>query len=159
MKIRRATINDVDAVRTLFYETITEINAKDYSPEQIVVWAGGYNNTENWKNKIIEQNFFVAENKNEILGFGSITTKGCLDLLYVHKNHQREGIASALLKRIGLLAANLEISEILADVSITAKPFFLKKGFKVREEYIKQHKGVDFKNTIMYKEIKNFTNA
>ena len=37
----------------------------------------------------------VTVEQGEIVGFGDIDKSGYLDRLYVHKDHQREGIATA----------------------------------------------------------------
>ncbi len=40
------------------------VNAKDYTSEQIEVWATGADNIQRWKNAIIEQYFIAAEIQN-----------------------------------------------------------------------------------------------
>ena len=47
------------------------------------------------------------------------------------------------------------ITKIFAEVSITAKPFFLKRGFQVTKNQIVTIRGVELSNFAMEKHIKN----
>lgn len=150
-EIRTATIEDIDQIRLLFFETINHVNIKDYDSSQVEVWSAGYNDISVWRKKLAEQYFVVATMNADIVGFASITTNGCLDYMYVHKNHQQEGIATKLLDAIEKYVVEAGLIEIWSDVSITAKPFFLSKGFKISKTYMKEVRGVCFQNTIMTK--------
>lgn len=151
MEIRKATQKDVDDIRQLFYNTINTVNTKDYSAAQIKVWSAGYENTVNWIRKISEQYFVVADSGKPIIGFGSITTGGYIDFLFVHKDHQGKGIAKAILGVLEKRALDLRLKQIWADVSITAKPFFISQGFIVTGIHDKEIRGIIFKNTVMNK--------
>lgn len=154
MTIRKATIADNQAITQLFYETITSINVKDYDAQQIETWASSAENKFFWKQQIEKQYFIIAENDEYLLGFTSLTVDGYLDLMYVHKNHQKQGIASALLENILTEANRLNLIKIWTDASITARPFFLNKGFVIEKIYPKISKGVAFENAIMVRKIK-----
>lgn len=149
--IRPANTNDVEAITTLFRDTIETVNAKDYQPQQIKIWASGADDKQRWFQMIEEQFFYVAEINLQITGFASVTKDGYIDVLYVHKDFQGKGIASHLLKKLEQKALELELPKIYTDSSITAKPFFLSKGFAIEKEYIKLYRKVEFRNTIMNK--------
>lgn len=149
--IRLANAGDAEVITKLFRTTIETVNAKDYSPPQINAWASGADDKQRWLKLIDEQFFFVAEFNTQITGFASVTHDGYIDVLYVHKDFQGKGIASQLLKTLEQKAFELELRKIYTDSSITAKPFFLSKGFVIEKEYTKIHGGVEFKNTMMYK--------
>lgn len=51
--------------------------------------------------------------------------------MFIHKDHQGEGIASALLQQIEAYACEQGIRQIFSEVSITARPFFEHKGYVV----------------------------
>ena len=144
-------MDDADQISKLFYDTITHVNKADYTPAQIEAWRTGSQNTEAWRNKIKEQYFFVAELESEIVGFSSITPEGYLDYMFVHKDHQREGIGTQLLQALEQIAADLNISEIWAKVSITARPFFKSKGFVISKTYTTEIRGVEFDEIEMRK--------
>jgi putative acetyltransferase len=153
LEIRRANTDDTAQICRLFYDTVTNVNNKDYTPGQIEIWAAKYKDTERWKAKINEQNFFVAELDGKITGFGSITDKGYLDYMYVHKDHQGQGIATELLKVIEQTADELQLKEIWAEVSITARPFFKSKGFGITKLFTTNVNGIEFEDSIMKKNL------
>ena len=153
MTIRPANIDDLDSIRQLFYETITTINAKDYNQKQILVWSAGYDNVDNWKKKITAQHFFVAMIEKDIAGFCSLTSDGYLDFMYIHKDFQSNGIASKLLSHLEHIAIGLNLQEIRTDASLTARPFFAKRGFVISAIQKKFIDNVEFENTVMVKNL------
>lgn len=151
MQIRKATVADHSEIRQLFYDTINSVNAKDYTPGQVMVWSAAYTDTEKWMGKIASQHFFVAEQNNKIIGFASIEHHGYLDYMYVHKDFQEQGIATALLNELEKIAADLKLKEVWAHVSLTARPFFKSKGFELTKVYTTQVGDVEFEDSIMTK--------
>ena len=149
--IRPARLSDIDQICQLYYETVRNVNFKDYSPEQIEVWSNGGLNADNWKRKIDEQYFIVAEIDGELTGFSSIAKDGYLDFMYVSKNCQRCGVATALLNEIERNAFEQKNVQIYSHVSKTAKGFFEKMGYKHKEDLRDMYKGVLFINALMVK--------
>ena len=81
-----------------------------------------------------------------VIGFADMDRSGYLDRLYVHKDHQRQGVASALCDR---LEKEIEADRYLTHASITARPFFEKRGYKtVREQQVERN-GVLLTNYVM----------
>lgn len=154
ISIREATTNDLDSIVQLFKETVETINAKDYSPEQVKVWSNGASKKDRWAKKINEQHFLVATIEIELAGFGSITSKGYLDFLYISNKHQRKGIAQQLCNALELFATRNNIETITSDVSITAKPFFEKHGFETVTKQLVVIDGVSLVNYKMQKSLK-----
>ena len=147
MFIRTATANDIDELKALYYNTITTVNTKDYNTEQIKAWSSTAGRTERLIKKINEQHFYIVETTDKIItGFASLSTLGYLDMMYVHKDFQGKGIAKLLLEKILETAEILNLSIIESDVSITAKPFFEKQGFKVLKEQTVKIEGVVLTN-------------
>jgi putative acetyltransferase len=153
MKIRRITIADIDDVAQLYRDTILTINAKDYTKEQIEAWASTYNNQEGWVRRMEDQHFYVAILDDKIVGFASMDKFGYFDLLYVHKDYQRQGIATKLAAKIEEIAEEAEVNEITVQVSITAKSFFESKGYKTTGEKHKLVNNIPFINTVMTKKL------
>ena len=87
---------DAPALGRLFCETIHAVNIRDYSQEQVDAWATGKIDEARWEREMLARCTVIAERAGEIIGFWDIKPDGYLDRLYVHKNHQREGVASAL---------------------------------------------------------------
>lgn len=136
MNIRFASPKDIPAIKELFRSTIISVNSRDYTSEQVECWAAKGEDTNIWEERINEQYFIIAEENNTILGFAALKLSGYLNSMFVHKDYQGKGVASFLLKKIEEYALLKDISEITADVSITAQPFFSKKGYVIVEQQI-----------------------
>lgn len=146
INFRQATFDDLNDLIRLFIDTITHINIRDYSDEQIQAWVTSDNREERWKTKIDEQFFLLSELDGKPTGFGSITTDGYLDLLYVHKEHQRKGIAQTLLNELLEFARNSSCGLVTTNASKTALPFFEKNHFYIVSERNFTRNGVHMTN-------------
>lgn len=148
MNIRPYRSSDCPALAELFYETVHTVNAAHYTPDQLDAWADGKVDLEAWDSSFREHYTLVAEEEGEILGFGDIAADGYLDRLYVHRLHQRQGIAAALCDR---LEQTVEGS-IVTHASITARPFFEARGYRVvKQQQVERH-GVLLTNFVMEKQ-------
>ena len=108
MELRRYQSSDCIEVTELFYNTGHIVNAKDYTKEQLDVWA-----TE-----------------------------------FVHADYQRKGIATAICNQLEQIVK----ADITTHASITAKPFFEKRGYKVIKEQQVERQGIFLINYVMVKE-------
>ena len=151
--IQHAELKDLAEIQTLFANTIKTVCRKDYSPEQIETWVSSIEDHGRWVNKLEMQYFLVARINNKIVGFSSLQNKDYLDFLYVHKDHQRKGIASKLYHAIETAAMERGSVFLKSDVSITAKSFFISRGFKVVREQLRMLNGVGLVNYEMIKEL------
>ncbi|MFD1631180.1 GNAT family N-acetyltransferase [Pseudopedobacter beijingensis] len=153
LEIRQAENSDILAITQLFYETIQTINSKDYPQEEIDDWSSWHSAHEKWNTRIIEQYFIVAAFDSKIIGFASLATDGYLDLMFIHKNYQRQGIANQLLAELEKKAIAQNNQEIYSEVSITAKPFFEKQGFTVKHKQLKKSRERALENYYMVKQM------
>lgn len=135
-KIRRrqASFLDIPAIKKLFRESITHINNQDYTPEQISAWIKRGENDDMWRSRIINQYFIVVACDSELFGFASITYEGHIDFMFVHHLYQHRGFGSLLFESLENFAYYFSLNTLTVDASITAKPFFQKKGFYVLKE-------------------------
>ena len=131
MVIREYQASDGEALAELFYHTVHSINAADYSQEQLNVWATGQMDLDHWNRSFLEHFSLTAVEGKQIVGFGDIDSTGYLDRLYVHKDYQRQGIASAICDK---LEQSVTGRTITTYASITAKPFFAQRGYRVVNE-------------------------
>lgn len=148
MEIREYQTNDCKELAELFYNTVHFINEKDYTKEQLNVWATGDIDIDAWNQSFLNHYTLVATDKNIIVGFGDIDHTGYLDRLYVHKDYQGLGIATALCDR---LEKKFKAEKITVHASITAKPFFEKRGYRVIKEQEVIRQNVRLINYIMEK--------
>jgi putative acetyltransferase len=143
--------SDLEECIALFRETVHNVNSKDYSQAQVDVWAPRTIDKYNWNRRLSENITYVVEYDKQILGFANLTPLGLLDLMYVHKDFQRQGVATVLLRKLEEQAKNSGLKEIFLEASVTAKTFFERLGYHVESAQNKELRGVKFDNFIMKK--------
>ncbi|MFH6943732.1 GNAT family N-acetyltransferase [Flavobacterium sp. FlaQc-50] len=153
MNFRKATLADLKEMQELFVATIKSVCQKEYNEQQIEVWTSGVNNTERWIEVIEKQFVLLALIENKIVGYGTLKDTNYIDFFYIHKDFQRQGIANNLLTRLELEAKKRSSKTITSDISITAKPFFEKKGFVVKAKRKNIRSGVELINYKMEKSL------
>jgi len=150
--IRRAKIGDLTEMQKLYVDTITTICKDDYSQEQIKAWTSLVTNTQRWTDILTSQYLLIAEIDSQIVGYISLSNNDYIDLLYVHKDYQRQGIADKLYFEIEKEAIRQNGTFLSSDVSKTARPFFEKKGFIILKEQTNIRQGVEIINYKMTKQ-------
>ena len=120
--IRTYTSKDCLLLAQLFYDTVHTVNARDYTPEQLQAWAPGLPDLEQWDRSFLEHTTFVAE-------------------------AQGRGIATALCDALERSAGEAE--RIVTHASLTAKPFFLSRGYRVKKEQQVERNGTLLTNYVM----------
>lgn len=151
MKIRQYQTSDCEEIGELFYHTVHTVNAKDYTKEQLNVWATGQIDLEMWNQSFQEHYTIVAVDNNLIVGFGDIDKTGYLDRLYIHSDYQCQGIATAICDQLEQAVQGT----IITHASITAKPFFEKRGYKIVKKQEVERQGIFLTNYVMKKESVN----
>ena len=152
MIIRKYVSEDCKQLADLFYETVHSVNAKDYTSEQLYAWADGSADLEMWDKSFIEHYTLVAVKDGYIVGFGNIDKSGYLDMLFVHKDYQGQGIASSICDR---LEETITTDKITTHASITAKHFFERRGYKSVKEQQVIRNGIQLTNYVMEKQQQN----
>lgn len=148
--LREAQFQDLPEIQKLFVDTIRHICKADYSPKQLEAWASGIENKERWQDRMHSQWVLVAKYETQIVGFCSLDKGNYVDLFYVHKDFQRMGVAKILFSAI---LEEVQVKELTADVSITARPFFEKMGFEVITEQSVSVKNVYLTNYRMVRKM------
>ena len=152
--IREAQQTDTIALKELFQNTVLAVNSKDYSQAEVEDWASCGDDLSNIEEMIKTHYFIVAVNQqSQIVGFSSITSQGYLHSMFVHKDFQGEGIATMLLEEIERYAITAGITRITSEVSLTARPFFEKKGYIVKEEQKRKANQLSLTNFWMAREM------
>ena len=149
MILREYTKTDCAELAELFYDTVHTVNDKDYTRKQLDAWATGEINLEAWNESFQAHHTVVAEMDGKIVGFGDMDETSYLDRLYVHKDYQRRGVATAI---CDALEQNAKAAEFTTHASITARPFFEKRGYAVVREQQVERRGELLTNFVMRKE-------
>ncbi|MFP9114160.1 GNAT family N-acetyltransferase [Flavobacterium sp. RHBU_3] len=153
VKLRPFVAEDIYDVVSLFRDTIHFVNAKDYTIEQLNAWAPAQIDGARWCAKLVEHFTVVAESGGVICGFGDLHDNGYFDHLFVHKDYQGIGVGSLIVREIERSAVAKGIPVLEVHVSITAKTFFLNKGYVIETEQQVEYNGQLFTNFRMKKQL------
>lgn len=148
MLIRAYQAADCGELAELFYNTVHTVNAKDYSREQLDAWATGQVDLQKWDQSFQAHFSLVAVDGGIIVGFGDMDKTGYLDRLFVHFDYQGQGIATAICNQLEPAVQG----NIVTHASVTAKPFFEKRGYKAVKEQRVERRGIFLTNYVMVKE-------
>lgn len=147
MEIRRYEKSDLEKITMIFQNTVHKVNIKDYTQEQVDAWAPDFIDKEKWNKTSSEHHTFVAVKNDAVIGFGDIDDSGYLDRLYVHHDYLRQGVATMICNKLeSMIDAD---QAIVTHASITAMPFFEKRGYRIEKEQLVERNGVFLKNYIM----------
>ncbi|MBW9159747.1 GNAT family N-acetyltransferase [Clostridium tagluense] len=153
MKIRVYQSDDCKEIIELFYNTVHSINVKDYTDAQLDVWATKTIDRIAWDKSLSEHYTVVTEITGVIVGFGDIDNTGYLDRLFIHKDYQGKGIATAITIELEAYGFKKNLNLILTHASITAKPFFEKCGYHVLKKQVVERSGQRLTNFVMQKQL------
>lgn len=148
MYIRKYQLSDCREMAELFYDTVHRVNAGDYTEAQLNVWATGKVDLEKWDQSFQAHYSVVAVEDEAITGFGDIDATGYLDRLYVHADHQGQGVGSAICRELEQAVSG---SRITTHASITARGFFEHRGYQVVREQEVIRDGISLTNYVMEK--------
>jgi Adenylate kinase and related kinases len=145
--------DDLSKAARLLSETVHAVNAHDYTSEQLDAWAPrNCRYHAEVAERLSGQLAIGAKECGVIVGFGSLnSSEGVIDLLFVHKDRQRQGIAQAILANLERTATAQGHRALTAFVSITAKPFFEAMGYTAEYENEVIRNGVSLTNYRMKK--------
>lgn len=145
--IRNYQPEDVEALAKIYYNTIHRINRQHYTEEQVNAWAPTSSvELAGWEKKFPKTKPIIATVGGKIVGFAEFEPNGHIDCFYCHHEWIGKGVGSALMKEILQRAKLSKIHLIFAEVSITAKPFFEKWGFRVVDQQTIVRKDVELTN-------------
>lgn len=148
MTVRPYRPEDCPELARLFYDTVHTVNAADYTPEQLSAWASGEVDLAAWNASFLSHHTVVAEQEGVLAGFGDMDASGYLDRLYVHRDYQRRGIATAI---CDVLENSADTAEFTTHASITARPFFEGRGYEVVRQQQVQRRGIWLTNFVLRK--------
>ncbi len=120
-------------IAILLQKSITELCGPDYDNNKTIVSDWLENKTEANIVKWIKNNDTYAISaflENKIVGFGLFTINGKILLLYVLPKFKGKYIGKSLYLYIEKLLLHKGVKRVIAYSTITAKPFYLKIGFK-----------------------------
>jgi putative acetyltransferase len=146
VELREYTDDDAAATLGLFQRAIRETASRDYTPEQIAVWAPEDVDAERWASRRAGAGTIVAVVDGDVAGFTDLGEDGYIDMMFVDPRYARRGVATALLERVVSTAVERGLTELTAHVSVTARPFFARHHFTVQAQQFPVRGGVRMTN-------------
>lgn len=142
---------DIPQISELYYQTVRNVNCKDYSNEHIEAWAPEVYDESFWLRRFDNYDVHVVEKDGMILGFSEYQFPGHIDCFYVHHEWQRKGVGSLLYSAIEKQARDEGTKRLFVDASMTAKSFFLDCGFISVKEQNRIYQKLQFQQYFMEK--------
>lgn len=155
MEIRQYHWGEEHEIWQLFTQTIHHINAKHYTESQLSAWAPKKFDQALWTTKLAMLGTFVCIEGRKIVGYSDLQPSGYIDHFFCHHLYQGYGVGTALMEYIHGLAEQCKIVELSAEVSITARPFFKTKGFKLVKPQTVLLRGQTLANFKMHKRLRS----
>ncbi len=142
---------DLSGVIGIYTAAIRTLAAPHYTPEQLAAWAPIPADVTRWQERLARLHTVVAESDGTLAGFASYTQAGYLDFLFTHPAFARRGVASRLYRHVedALLAAGAPA--VTAHVSLAARPFFDRQGFRLDAEECVECRGAYLRRFAMHK--------
>jgi putative acetyltransferase len=147
--LRPYCADDLDAVIEVFQTAIRQVASRDYGPAQVVAWSAV--DRDGWRQARLAHPTWVAVLGDKIVGFCDLEDDGHLDMMFVHGNYQGLGVASMLVAAIEAAAIVQGRARLFTEASLTARPFFEKRGFVVEAQQAVTKRGETFVNFRMFK--------
>ena len=143
MILRAYRGSDLPAILSLFRDTVHTVCARDYTRPQLDAWAPAEPDAAAWDASLRAHRTLVAAENGSLLAVAALGSDRYLDRLYVHRDWQGRGVASALCAALP--------GARRTHASITARPFFERRGWRVVKEQRVERRGVALTNFVMEK--------
>lgn len=152
-RLRLYRPEDLEELVQLFYETVHTVNLGDYTREETDAWVPSPAAVDRaaWGESLSAHYTVVAEREGRALGFGDMDATGYLDRLYVHRDFQGRGAASAIAEALEGYALGLGLGRVTVHASRTARPFFQRRGYRTLYAQQVERRGVLLENFAMEK--------
>ena len=129
--IRPYVASDRVSCHRVYFQAVHEGAAEFYTQAQRAAWAPSETPDLSQPNKLLEQWCWVAEAKNGISGFMSLSRNGYLDMAFVVPDAKGTGVTDALYVALIEQAKAESLGNLTAHASHLARRFFTKHGWQV----------------------------
>jgi putative acetyltransferase len=127
--LRPALPSDAPALAALFRASVEVLGAEDYSEAQVEAWSAVAEDEAAFAQRLADRLAIVGFVGGAIAGFAALKGTDVIDMLYVHPQFARRGVASALCDALEKLAAARKARTLSVDASDGAEKFFARRGY------------------------------
>ena len=132
MEIRSAVTDDAEAACSVLRRSITQLCVADHRNDPAILARWLANKTPTHVRDWIasdQQSVLVAVEDGTVLGVGSVTTAGRIDLNYVAPEARFRGASKAMLAALEARAHRFGAAECVLESTATARRFYLSAGY------------------------------
>lgn len=131
--IRPARPADADAMTALYRASVEAVGSRDYSAEQVRVWAALAPSPDRWRAMMADGRLVLAavDAGDRLLAFGDLEADGHIDFLYAAPDAAGTGVVAALYGALEAEARARGIQRLYSEASEAACRFFTRRGFTV----------------------------
>ena len=125
---------DAAPTREVFHAAVRRTALSHYTPTQVQAWAPDQVHLDRWSRRRAAAWTIVAVDAGDVAGFADLTGAGEMDMLFVHPDHTRRGIATALVTAVVREARRRGLDRVEVRASRVLQPLLERLGFVVDED-------------------------
>ena len=100
LRVRAYAPADAVATYEVFRAAVRRTALAAYTPAQVRAWAPDEVDMDQWAARRAAAWTIVAVHGGHVVGFADLTDAGVMDMIFVHPDHARAGIAATLVARV-----------------------------------------------------------
>jgi len=129
-RIRHYCAGDHVAIAQVFTRAVHELTCGEYDAEARAAWAPSVPDIERWRLRCeLKRPFLAIDAVGTIAAFVELDADGHIDCTYVLPEFARQGAMTLLMEHVEAVARGFGLTRLYAEVSLTAQPFFLARGW------------------------------
>lgn len=142
---------DAQITAAIFIAAIEQLTEDDYSEAQQEAWASVADDDAKFAARLASQLTLIATLGGAPVGFASLKGADHIDMLYVHPDFTRRGVATSLIDALEKLAGARGAQALTVDASDNAAEFFTRRGYVATQRNTVTINGEWLANTSMKK--------
>ena len=128
--VRRARLEDVEAIGVVHHESIQRLCADHYTAAEIAAWAAP-RRPEHYEQSIRGKEFYVAKEAGAIVGFGVLEPASSeVEAVSVSPMMARRGVGFSLLRTLEGRARARGLPALHLCAALNAVPFYERAGYE-----------------------------
>lgn len=153
MTIVRYRPQDAIALRAVFHSAVRQTAAPFYSSAEREQWSPVSFDVDAWAANLECLQPWVVWRGETAIAYADIQPNGYIDHFYVHGDCARQGVGQTLFDHLAGQAVDMRLTELSADVSLSAEAFFKRQGFSIVWRRSQTRNGITLRNARMQKNL------